>query len=797
MSKMNESQSNGDSVLNPFPATAVARLAKGAREFLTIETEALKQIRSQVNDYLVRKDDYGKTICIIGEYGTGKTHLVLEILNMINESDDGHLHPFYLDAPSDNFLELYRKRFLPKLSKAEVLERLDECFSDVVATELEGDEIYSPISKQLKQREIDALDIVRKLGLMESKLQRQFQDRLKHITEDSCFSMALTLFQLSEFEDAIWEWFSGIPPGTVLVERGITKTINTDALALEAIGVLAFLFGHQGHRFILLVDELEKVFSSDGKHFPNSAAMLAFKKLFEAIGKTKALLVLSGLPDFYEALPADAQQRISAVVKPSALAPEDIISYIRKANQKVTGKNIVKPFSTDSAKFIASITGGNARKVVRICYHAFQYSVLNDSQVNRQIIEEVAQEHFGGQLKEDVHSEVLQVLESRGWKFQPDKVFEKEEKEQKASFWLEISEDGEGITISLVQDVFSKEDSDTVIGSTNLLREEDEKGVKVASVLVVGGFVAENLSDQLEQSFDRVITYRFRHFKNDLESVISGLKIKIEERKKENDIEIIKEKLGELDRQYRSLRDIVQDELPKKRDLNSSIQFLYQMFPSQSKGIYASSISKETKLKFYQIFSEFDTIDNILMSPFERLLSEKSPKIPLFELIRMSSKSEEFSIGNFYLLRDFVVLFYDIILRPNKYKSLTRTPINLDIDHICQSFYLKIFSPLLVATEKENFNDFLRYIQEYYYFRNEKINRNRDFVERWEFQIKKLFKRIKDLPHSVSLHQEGCTDKIEEISIPSVFIWEFESEAYQEKLFFSQYADINELFTST
>jgi len=65
---------NGNDHINPFPAAAVVKLSNGSNELLTIETPALKRFRAEIYEYLIREDDNGKTICVIGEYGTGKTH---------------------------------------------------------------------------------------------------------------------------------------------------------------------------------------------------------------------------------------------------------------------------------------------------------------------------------------------------------------------------------------------------------------------------------------------------------------------------------------------------------------------------------------------------------------------------------------------------------------------------------------------------------------------------------------------------------------------------------------------------
>ncbi|MFD0427245.1 hypothetical protein ACFQ60_01125 [Streptomyces zhihengii] len=113
----------------------------------------------------------------------------------------------------------------------------------------------------LKDRRLHPQEVVRRLGLSESAFLQSLQARLGHITEHSDFGTALALFLRPEFEAAVWEWLAGHPADPVLKERGVVRTIDTDISALEAIGVFAFLYGRQGHRFVLAVDEFEKVLS--------------------------------------------------------------------------------------------------------------------------------------------------------------------------------------------------------------------------------------------------------------------------------------------------------------------------------------------------------------------------------------------------------------------------------------------------------------------------------------------------------------------------------------------------------
>jgi hypothetical protein len=160
-----------------------------------------------------------------------------------------------------------------------------------------------------------------------------------------------------------------------LEERGIRRRIDDDAAALEALGVMAFLFGQQHHRFILFIDEIEKVLSHTAAHRPEESAILALKKLMESMSKTRALLVLIGLPEFQDFLPEDARQRITAVIRPSDVTANEIAEYVREANRRAGKKDSLEPFTLDSIDYLSEIAGGNSRKM--------DYSIFEDGSTKR------------------------------------------------------------------------------------------------------------------------------------------------------------------------------------------------------------------------------------------------------------------------------------------------------------------------------------------------------------------------------------------------------------------------------
>ena len=107
---------------NPFSPMAVAKITgfeESDTDDMTIETAAIRQATAYLSDYLeaaptssVEPD--GKVIAILGDHGTGKTHLAIRLVRHARQVLDHLEQAMYLDATGDDFVELYR-RFMRKL----------------------------------------------------------------------------------------------------------------------------------------------------------------------------------------------------------------------------------------------------------------------------------------------------------------------------------------------------------------------------------------------------------------------------------------------------------------------------------------------------------------------------------------------------------------------------------------------------------------------------------------------------------------------------------------------------------
>src|SRR5262249_50828237 len=144
--------SSGDdpalSAVNPFSPTAVARIDG---DLVTVDTAAIREARSYLEAYLNAPDlpaasdltaspTAGNVIAVVGDYGAGKTHLTVELLQHAAANRAKNVHVMYLDARPAGFVELYRL-FVEELDREEVHRQVRAYYDEVVIRDLEGSEL--------------------------------------------------------------------------------------------------------------------------------------------------------------------------------------------------------------------------------------------------------------------------------------------------------------------------------------------------------------------------------------------------------------------------------------------------------------------------------------------------------------------------------------------------------------------------------------------------------------------------------------------------------------------------------
>jgi Cdc6-like AAA superfamily ATPase len=506
---------------NPFSPMAVARITdfdSHDSPEISIETDAIRQATSHVTAYLrssAEEDHAGTVIAIVGDYGTGKTHLAVQLVRYARAELTDPANAMYLDATAESFIELYR-RFMHKVGLAGVLAQVSDYYADVVAESLQSTGLTADTVEWLNSRDLQPEQVVERMGLMESALLRKVQGALRDVTENRDFGTALALLLRKGFEHSVWAWLTGGHPDQVLVERGITKPIDSEVAALEAMGVFALLFGGRRRRFVLVVDELDKIFSLDNQ--PQPSTLAAFQTLLEVFAKAGACLVLSGLPDFRTVLGPSVRQRIAHTVTMAGLGKEEVAEFVQLAQ----GGPTLDPFTLDSIGYLNTVARGNPRNVIRLCHRVFR--IVTDqgpgTLVTQEVVEQAARELFGTLSSDDIHGVVRRLLDAAGYDYHHDFLLGVGE-ESKADFWISFPGREGGCAVLITQSLLDSGNVAEVRRRVGAVKDAAE-GAEI--VVVVNGVLVEGAAIQVRELIGRdPLVHVERTFAEDFRALVGAI----------------------------------------------------------------------------------------------------------------------------------------------------------------------------------------------------------------------------------------------------------------------------------
>lgn len=359
---------------NPFPARAAAETQGLDDDVTSIETEAVREAVALLDGYFGRTSERGAALAVSGEHGSGKTHLLFQLLRRTKRHGPG-AEFVYVDAQRGSFHNLYRNNFLTLFDRTDMVDRVREYYANIVADSLENTGFPADITERLRTTDIDPQKFVHQFNLAESTFLATLNTALSQVTRNEEFGTALVLLLRAELRDAVWEWLRGEQPSELLVEHGIESHIQSDAQALEAMGVIALLYRGRARHLVLAFDQLDKVLSGAGT--PEPETVTALQRMIELMADQGIFLVLSGLPEFLGGIGRQGQDHgLSAAITTSGLTPAEVRSYIEASIARTTRYGAgLGPFPPQIAEFIAELAGHSARKMVQICHACYRDSL--------------------------------------------------------------------------------------------------------------------------------------------------------------------------------------------------------------------------------------------------------------------------------------------------------------------------------------------------------------------------------------------------------------------------------------
>jgi hypothetical protein len=515
-------------LLNPFSPTAVAKVSESTN-MISVETASTAEALRYLDAYLRVPGGPGYVLAVQGDYGSGKTHLAVGLLNRVTawEQEDPagrRARPVYLDA-AERFRDLY-SRFVKGLPENEVYIKIREYYADTVAERLGDDAMAAQIKNHLRMPEADIEQISTTFGLSEHSLIRALREKLADVTDDESFATVLSLLVRPGFRRPAWQWLTGEPPHPLLVERGVEGSIDTEASAIEAFGVFAKLYGHRGDRFVLVIDELGKLIPSP-KSGSSAAELSAFQHLLESFESANAMLVLVGLRESLDLIVGGPRQRVSAFITMSRFEVPTTRKFIELSLDRVRDweGDPLYPFTPEAVQEIVDLTYGNPRRIGLYCRRLFHDSIREGARpevITAAAVRRVASEHFGADRQQQVTVAVQATLEAQRWEYHRD-YFVSAETGSKVDYWIPAGD--AGCALFLAESVTERADAEGLTWRAQFVR---QRSPRCEMLLVVSEALAPEYRNALTEAFGREpLIYQPNSFAEDLASLVKSLRYRL------------------------------------------------------------------------------------------------------------------------------------------------------------------------------------------------------------------------------------------------------------------------------
>lgn len=663
---------------NPFPQAAVAQSVPRP-DAPTIPTPAVLEMRELIDEYVAgtteveqaegpspQVPDDGRVVVVEGDYGVGKTHLLSEALGRIEDARKAGLdpRPYYLVAPGGSFLLLYTE-IMRYVGVSEMLARVAEFYADIVANDLRGRPYTDGLVARLERDEVDPQGIVADYGLREGALHDALHDRLRQrlsdVTADATFSRALMLLLQPEYRDIVWDWFTGGTPGQLLRELGLAEPIASDIRALEALGVVARIYHRNKRRFVLAVDEMEKLVLSWDRS--DQARAQAFKKLLEVFRRTGALLIMAGLPEIFEILPRETR-RVDAVIAPSGLERDNVRWYIVKRMQTVHDRRTVDPFTPDSIDNIVYLTGGLARDVVRLCYYAYDSAAATGKLITAEVVNKVALTRSRRGSRELVRNEIRRLLDEQarivdvGWVFAdiPGVTVD---------YWLPVDGQGAGCAVLFNDSIL---DAHQASLSTDRIAQVLSAEPRRAVIQVVSGYLPVELRQQIEGALhgQPLVVYSPSSFDLDFGKAVNTtldaiVGVVAESSPGNSELRVIQEETSRLARQQAVMLRLIQESASREEQLLDAVHRTLAGgagLASSPVGDEAADLPAELGRLFHaaeESLTAFGDVQVFIDDTLSRSADE--PGVPFARVHRLRDPDAFTSVGALSFLKDLLLAF--------------------------------------------------------------------------------------------------------------------------------------------
>jgi hypothetical protein len=360
---------------NLFPNYQAALITASAKDLRTFETAEIKESRGWVKFWVehLQQPDVSTPVqvAVVGDYGSGKTHLMLDAAATLLKETQDKAYILRLIAPESTPSEWFRmdssplrrpNRLEPDVGpplKQLVGDLLTECAIDV----LDRQSLTAREAATLRENPAMLGEVIAMGTLNPSELQETFRQKLQNICGTLVSTdVRLALEGLNGNKTAAiardWLYGAALTKDQASTLR-ITVTQADDAEMMGLLVATAALFRHFNRPFALMIDELEHLAAYDRTR-GEKKNLTWLKRLLEALAPTWALVFVAGHVEDAWTWETNLESRFKVTIRMLVLPPDEIVEYVKF----VIGR--VPAGLEENKEAFQSATGGKFREVLTL-----------------------------------------------------------------------------------------------------------------------------------------------------------------------------------------------------------------------------------------------------------------------------------------------------------------------------------------------------------------------------------------------------------------------------------------------
>ena len=360
--------------LNPFPQYPVAQLSEtpAGVSGRTWVTDPIRQERALIASW-VEHPEKPLIVAVIGEYGSGKTHLLLDAMASLRRDLDGREHePSLLPvvAVAERPLGWYQAEIGPKLAGLPLEDLVLSLYAKAGQEVASRAELTRAAVGTLARKPEAILTLVREDLLSRTEVEAVFRDMLDLAVPDAHRDIRQT-FALLRWDTApdARRWLAGEELTEDQAGRlGLPVSIGTDERALDTLLAVAALHHATGRVFALFVDETEHFLRTEGNggQNPNVTSM---KRLVEGLARRHAVVFVAGHFSAWDTL-RDYHDRFSPT------APIELENLTGPQVRLLVAKRVpeARDLGESQSDLVAELGEGNMRSISSLLRELYERS---------------------------------------------------------------------------------------------------------------------------------------------------------------------------------------------------------------------------------------------------------------------------------------------------------------------------------------------------------------------------------------------------------------------------------------